>query len=337
MTLDLSWNKRLALRDITPKELTESPIQLDQGAFVFSLDFELAWGTRGRPSATTVGPYLDGTRRAIDQLLKLFEKYEISATWVMVGALAMGGPTKHPLLSHARYDDIPVGDSQTHPSWYAEDILANIRSIQPAQEIGCHTLTHMYVNESEESRQQFDWELGEFVKLFETLKLPRPRSFIFPKHYMYHFDLLVKHGFRCYRGPESGWFEKMPYAPLRGALRLMNSRLRRPPVVGLPRHRNGLIEIPSSHFYSPFQSVGKYVTLRDRVAQAKAGLNRAASTKSVYHLWTHPFNLGQRTDELMSGLEETFIEFARLRDNGQIASQTMLSFTHTPSEAELTK
>ena len=32
---------------------------LDRGLFVVSLDFELAWGTRGRPSAGKVDAYLD--------------------------------------------------------------------------------------------------------------------------------------------------------------------------------------------------------------------------------------------------------------------------------------
>jgi hypothetical protein len=307
----------------------ENTIQLNQGVFVFSLDFELAWGTRGRPSAATVGPYLDGTRRAIDKLLNLFEQYDISATWVMVGALAMGGQDRHPLLKNARYDDIPVGGHADYPHWFADDILANIRSITPEQEIGCHTLTHMFVNDSDESRQQFDWELGEFVKLFDHLKLPAPKSFIFPKHYMYHFDLLVKHGFRCYRGPESGWFERMPTAHLRGALRLLNARLRRPGVTGTPVRKNGLIEIPSSQFYSPFQSVGKYVSLDDRVGQAIAGINLAAKTNQIYHLWTHPFNLGQRTDELLDGLERILTHVRKLVEFDRLENWPMRHFPNS--------
>ena len=75
------------------------PPALDCGAFVVSLDFELAWGTRGRPSADKVGRYLNGTRPAIDRMLQLFQQYEISATWVMVGGLLLGGSSRHPLLS----------------------------------------------------------------------------------------------------------------------------------------------------------------------------------------------------------------------------------------------
>ncbi|MEL7500620.1 MAG: polysaccharide deacetylase family protein [Planctomycetota bacterium] len=303
---------------------------LDQGVFTISLDFELAWGTRGRPSANRVGPYLDGTRRAIDRMLELFERYQISATWVMVGGLVLGGQERHPLLTAARYDDIPIGTSETHPHWYAEDILAKIRSVRPEQEIGCHTLTHMYVNESEASREQFDRELGEFVKLFERLGLPRPKSFIFPKHYMHHFDLLAKHGFTCYRGPESGWFERLPTPHLRGAFRLLNSKLRRTPVVGLPsRSPEGLVEIPSSQFYSPFQSVGKFLSIEDRVQQAIAGLNAAAAQKKVYHLWTHPFNMGDRTDELMDGLERILKHFATIRSSEPILNKSMQTLTKT--------
>ena len=49
----------------------------------------------------------------------------------------------------------------------------------------------------------------------------------------HHFDLLAQHEFKCYRGPETGWFERLPKAAVRGALRLINSRLRQPPVVGI--------------------------------------------------------------------------------------------------------
>ena len=299
----------------------------DRGTFVVSLDFELAWGTRERPAADKVSQYLKGTRPAIDLMLELFQQYEISATWVMVGGLLLGGSKRHPLLSDSRYADIPIGNCRSQPNWYAEDIVQKIHNCTVPQEIGCHTLTHMYVNESKESRQQLDWELGEFIKLFEQQGLPKPESFIFPKHYMHHFDLIAQHGFKCYRGPESGWFERLPTAPFRGAMRLLNSRLRRPPVVGLPSPSpEGLLEIPSSHFYAPFQSVGKFVSLNDRIAQAIAGLNAAAKQKKIYHLWTHPFNMGVHTESLIRGLKLILQHFQTLRDSGQIESRSMGSF-----------
>ena len=99
---------------------------LERGVFVVSLDFELAWGTRGRPSASKVGRHLAGSRQAIDRMLQLFQRYGISATWAMVGGLLLGGEKRHPLLGDARYDDIPVGDCRSQPNWYAEDIVQKI-------------------------------------------------------------------------------------------------------------------------------------------------------------------------------------------------------------------
>ena len=95
-------------------------------------------------------------------------------------------------------------------------------------------------------------------------------------------------------------------------------------MVGLPSPSpEGLVEIPSSHFYAPFQSVGKYVSLNDRVARAIAGLNAAAKQKKIYHLWTHPFNMGVDTESLLAGLESILQHFQTLRNSGQIECRSM--------------
>lgn len=297
------------------------------GRLIISLDFELAWGTRGRPTAKRVQAYLPGTRNAIRKLLAVFQQHRVPATWVAVGALALGGPTRHPWLSGPEFADIPVGDHRTEPHWYAEDIFEWLREAEPAQDIGCHTLTHLFVQDTPECREAFDLELARSVELFQQLGLPRPRSFIFPKHFMAHFDLLARHGFKCYRGPESGWFERLPGSVVRAGFRLLDAKLRRPPCV---RHAvktaEGLWEIPSSQYYSPFQSVGRWVSLEDRVAKARRGIQRAAATGGVYHLWTHPFNLGLRTDELIAGIVQ-ILEYAQtFVQRGQLEFTSMAGY-----------
>lgn len=302
------------------------PVRLNQGAFVFSLDFELAWGTRGRQWSSIVGPDIDGTRNAISQLLALCQRYQISATWVVVGAMFMGGNQRHRWLRDEQFDDVPVGDCFSQPRWYAEDILKQLREATPEQDIGCHTLTHMFVQDSDESREKFDLELERSAELFEELGLPPATSFIFPKHYMAHFDLLAKHRFRCYRGPESGWFERLPTRHAKAAGRLFSARIRQTPSVTYPYlNDDGLWVIPSSQFYPSFRSVGKRVSVRDRVAKGIKGLNRAAKRKGVYHLWTHPFNLGVRTEELLSGFEEIFGHARKLEERGDLKNLSMAS------------
>ena len=57
------------------------------GTLVVSLDFELFWGML---DVCTLDEYREnvlGGRKAIPQMLQLFEKYNIHATWAAVGFL----------------------------------------------------------------------------------------------------------------------------------------------------------------------------------------------------------------------------------------------------------
>ena len=304
------------------------PVELRTGAFVVSMDFELAWGTRGRHWDGRIDCDLEGTRPAIQDLLSLFREFDVSATWVVVGGLFLGGATRHPWLADPQFDDVPLGDCRSHPHWYANDVLELLQSAAPAQDIGCHTLTHAFVQDTDDGRNQFDIELVRSVELFESLGLPRPRSFIFPKHYMAHFDLLRRHGFECYRGPEAGWFEHLPTKSLKAVGRLASTRMRQSPSVRYPtRDSDGLWVIPSSQFYPSFRSVGRWISVADRVARAIKGINLAADKRGVFHLWTHPFNLGVRSSELIHGIRDVLVHADRLRKQGLLENYSMSAMT----------
>lgn len=294
--------------------------KMEKGTFTFSLDFELAWGTRGRPKAPVMGPWLDGTRGAITELLDLLARHNVSATWASVGAMFLASLGKrHPWLSGPEFNDIPAGDGPNANNWYALDILEELKACPTYQEIGCHTLTHMYIGPGDDCRKALCLEMERFCELFDQLGLPPAKSFIYPKHKMAHYDVLAQYGITCFRGRDSDWFESLPGAIPRAAVRHMNARFAgRPRVDHCVRTPEGLWRIPSSQFYSPFMSVGRYVSARARVKKAIKGLRAAAATGGVYHLWTHPENLGVRTPELLGGLDEIFREAARLRSQGLI-------------------
>jgi glycosyltransferase involved in cell wall biosynthesis/peptidoglycan/xylan/chitin deacetylase (PgdA/CDA1 family) len=301
------------------------------GVFVFSLDFELAWGTRGRPAATRVGPCLDGTRAAVRKLLSLFEQYQIPATWATVGSLLLGQPAeqgRHAWLSDVAFSDIPAGDAATAPRWYAEDILEWLRDHPADQELACHTLTHRFVDPTPAGREAFRVDLQRFRQLFAERYLTQPVSFIYPKARMAHFDVLVDEGFRCIRGPEDKWFEYLPGTLLPAGFRLLDARLALRPKVRLPwQTTDGLWVLPSSQFYSPLMSVGKRVSIDARVRKAVRGLRQAARQKRLFHLWTHPFNLGTRSDQLLGGIERILQEACRLREAGRLEILTMRDLT----------
>jgi glycosyltransferase involved in cell wall biosynthesis len=299
---------------------------ISKGVFLFSLDLEGAWGTRSRPAARHIGPWLDGERPAIRGLLDLFAKYRIPATWAIVGALLLGRnrKTRHPWLSSDEFSDVPAGDSATAPAWFAEDVLESILECPVVQEIACHTLTHQIVAPGSDGHRSFAQDLQRFRELADEFSLKQPGTFIFPRHVMAHFDVLAQNGFTCIRGPIEDWFERLPGKATRAGLRLIDAVLARPPRVGLPRRLPcGLWQLPPSQFYSPLMSVGKHVSVEARVRKAVKGLRMAAKRSAIFHLWTHPFNLGVGTEELVRGLDTILAEARRLADAGEIEITTM--------------
>ena len=57
------------------------------GTLLVSLDFELFWGVQDTHTKESYEKNILGGRKAIPELLKLFEKYNIHATWATVGFL----------------------------------------------------------------------------------------------------------------------------------------------------------------------------------------------------------------------------------------------------------
>ena len=57
------------------------------GVFMISLDFEMYWGIRDRKSIDSYKSNLDGVGYAINNILEVFYKNSIHATWATVGFL----------------------------------------------------------------------------------------------------------------------------------------------------------------------------------------------------------------------------------------------------------
>ena len=60
---------------------------MNKGKFVISLDFELFWGVRDVRTIRKYGNNILGVYTVIPELLKLFEKYGINATFSVIGLL----------------------------------------------------------------------------------------------------------------------------------------------------------------------------------------------------------------------------------------------------------
>lgn len=312
--------------------------ELERGVFTLSLDFELIWGTVDHG-----GP--DRFRRAceierevvIDRLLALLAEFEIPATWCIVGHLflascAPADGVKHPEIvrpSHAWaegdwFEHDPCGSEEADPIFYGASLIEKIRACPVAQEIGCHSFSHVIFGDRGCSRETAVSEVAECVRLAGERGVTL-RSFAFPRNSVGHLDVLREHGITCYRGPEPVWYELagVPRALKRAGHLVDVLAARRPPVVLPVLEGAGLWNIPGSMLYFPMHGRRRYIPLSVRVRRAEKGLERAVRERKVLHLWFHPTNLADESERMFSGLRAVFERVDELRRAGTLVVASM--------------
>jgi peptidoglycan/xylan/chitin deacetylase (PgdA/CDA1 family) len=315
---------------------------LERGVFTLSLDFELIWGT-----LEDHGP--DAFRRAceieraevVDRLLALFAEFEIPATWCVLGHLFLDScfsenGAKHPEVVHAQratgedwFAVDPGTDEATDPVFYGRSLIEKIRSCRVTQEIGSHSFSHVLFDEvSSETAMS---ELAECVRLARAEGV-EPRSFAFPRNRVGHLDLLRQAGFTCFRGPEQAWHEGAERGPLRRAAHLLHViAARTPPVVEPVERLPGLWDVPGSMMYFPMHGRRRHIPVSRRVRRAVKGLDRAAASRRVFHLWFHPTNLADEIDAMFGGLHSIFEYGAKLRREGLLDFEPMGALIRPPT------
>ena len=131
---------------------------LNKPIFIISLDTELIWGNIAYPSSETVSLMKKDSKKVrgcIDILLNLFEKYNIPATWAIVGHLFLdhcecedGIPHQDmPRFKEEWYSSDPCTDIQKDPLYYGKDIVEKILSNRIEHEVGCHSFSHVIFSE----------------------------------------------------------------------------------------------------------------------------------------------------------------------------------------------
>ena len=301
---------------------------------MLSLDTELAWGAAHHATSARWLEVYRPTRGVISQLLSLLEKYNIKATWAVVGHLFLesctpAGGTRHPEIVRPGYgwypDDWftpdPCGDIATSPAWYGRDIIEQIIACKVRQEIGCHTFSHIIVGDDGCSRECLESELRACQAGAANYGVTL-RSFVFPRNSVGHLDRLGEAGFTSFRGINRDWFGRLPGIASRIG-HLVDNVLPLGPPVALPQQQYGLWDLPASYFYPPSTGLWKLVPVSSRVRKVKLGLREAAKQRRIFHLWFHPFNLASKPAALLKGLEEIFAEVSRLRADGRLDNLTM--------------
>ncbi|MGI9069863.1 MAG: polysaccharide deacetylase family protein [Bryobacteraceae bacterium] len=319
--------------------LGSAPV-IQQGIFVVSLDLELYWGVRDKFSLDYYKDNLLGARIIIPRLLRLFEKYDIHATWATVGFLFFdcredllrACPNLRPIYANQAlcpYRDLSsIGnDEQEDPFHFAPSLIREIASF-PDQEIASHTFSHYYCLEPGQTKETFRADLDAALAAAAMWQI-KLKSIIFPKNQCNsdYFDVCREREIIAYRGAETFWFAQPDVAPHKRAVRLLDWYL---PISGHNCYEPGrlatapLVNIPSSRFLR-FHALTRF-DRRLLLNRILSDLSFAARHGLIYHLWWHPHNLGRWREESVVFLTAIFDHVTKLRKQYGMVSLNMSEF-----------
>ena len=314
-----------------------------RAALVISLDFELHWGVRDIHTVAQCRDRLLGGRQAVPAMLRLFERFDVHATWATVGFLFFASkrelldalPARTPAYDRRRlspYLDLEsLGESERDdPFHFAPSLIRRIAET-PRQEIGTHTLSHYYCLEAGQSPADFREDLAVAQRMVRSTVGRSLASIVFPRNQVgpAYVEVCGDLGLIAYRGNPRSWAYRARSVEqellLRRGLRLADAYA---PVAG--RHSRAWsvgaaplpIDIPASRYLRPYAARLRHLEPL-RLRRIEAELRYAAEHGQIYHLWWHPEDFGTHLVENLSVLERILTCFAGLREAHGMRSLTM--------------
>lgn len=300
----------------------------DRGVVMLSLDTEQIWGHLDRLTEWQYHRRYPDTPGAYDRLLTSLIQARISATWFVVGGLAMescDGAEDDRLAGLPEYwrRFLPAGSEATKPVWYRPSFLQRLAAAAPRQEIGLHGgLTHFVWTDTRGTADTIRWELARGLDELQKAGF-RASSFSFPRDQEGHHRLLRAQGIRCYRGRTPARSYQLGRTLSGAVLRALEQWSGTPPLVWPEEALPGLWNLPSSDFLYP---IGLWrtraVPLRARVERLQKGIDAAARHRQIFHFCFHPANLSESPDGFVL-LEQMLERMVRAKKSGDVEILTM--------------
>ena len=289
------------------------------GSVVISLDAELGWGFH---DLETPPPHrVESGRRGWSHLLELVERFDVPATWAVVGHLMLescdGEHSAHPAPDgwFARERN----EWRTRPDLrFGSDLVREILEADTDHELASHSFSHVLFGDSETTPELARAELERSQEIAaewgHTLE-----SFVYPRNDVGHREELASAGFRTYRG-------RSPTPD--GVRGLVDSVVRDRSLLVQPTiDEHGLVNVPASLFLfgfeGPMRTVAESIWADPMVVQARRGIDQAATQDGdgVFHMWLHPNNLcTDRDDERLYAILR---HLARVREETGLTVETM--------------
>ena len=318
------------------------------GTLIVSLDFELFWGMLEVCALEDYQDNVLGGKKAIPQLLELFRKYGIHATWATVGYLFAENkeelkeffPNREMWPSYAdkRLDPYTyldtVGSTEAEaPCFFCPDLIRLVAKT-PGQEIGTHTFCHYYCWAEGQTVAQFaaDMKAAKAIaaaKGYEVTSVVLPRNQCAPEY----TKVLAELGYTAFRDLENDWIHrKVPVRLLERACILLDAYLPLTRGTYKANRENGIWNLTGSKMYRPIMP-GLRALEALKLRRIKHQMRRAAKRGETYHLWWHPHNLGVETQKHMAQLDELFRYYEELKEKYGMQSLNMRETVEQLNEA----
>ena len=316
------------------------------GSFTISLDFELFWGVRDVKTLNDYGDNIIGVWEVIPRVLKLFEEYQIHATWGVVGFInfytfndiewvnilpkyknSWLSPYSHIISMQEfalNYEEEEIGGIlNMHFAPQLIELIANT----PHQEIATHTYSHYYIDEKPIIPQAFELDVKKAIDVFKRDGYDIS-SLIIPRNHTDRESIKVlnKTDIKRYRGNPEHWAYRNGESGKNifiRAFRLLDTYINLSGSHGYRAKRvNNLTELKSSIFLRPYSKRLRALESL-KIKRVKDAMSEVAKSDKNFHLWWHPHNFGVNIEENLSNLEEILKHFRYLNQNYGMKSLNM--------------
>ena len=311
-------------------------MDIKHGSFIISLDFEMMWGAIFNDSVKAGyqhrTPYV---KKIIPELLRLFKKYNMHATWAIVGGIACSNKEEALLYASSSVKD-PYSEQslkdfirripENCADLYFNKNLVNAIAMTKGQEIGTHTFSHFYYFEHGTPQIKLKDELVSSCNVLNTFEMVNVKTLVLPKNQvsediyssMHEMGLSIIRGIqRNKRFNKTSKFLKYlrfidAYIPICGDASYEYSEI----------FHDGIFDCRASRFWRTYLSKLSFLEPL-KIYRIKRELTFAAKHNRVYHLWFHPHNLSSDYEKNLKQLEKLLIHFKKLENKYGMQSLNM--------------
>lgn len=313
---------------------------MNSGIFCISLDFELLWGIFDKVETNYAPKYFENTRQLVPDMLNVFAKNQVQATWATVGMLFAENeeewleysPLQKPSYRDAKLSAYEfVSKNGLNPKVHFAPDLIQLIIDTPGQELGSHTFAHYYTLMRGQSPEQFRKDLQATQKISQDKFGITLKSLVFPRNHIneLYLPICLEEGYTQARSNPKSWFwqetqhEDLSKKWFRSADCFMSigksTTFQEKELTSFP---NEPLLIPSSRILRPI-SKNNQLFNKVRLSRIKSEMSYAAENHEIYHLWWHPHNFATDPIQSMVELDELMDHFQSLKSEFGMKSMNM--------------